>query len=89
MASPGKSINVDKVGEWVDVPKNMLPAVDTYVDTEGVLRDSRDHSCVVWHMKGCERTRIQPSEIFYDDRGAPWCPQCAASRPTAQEPVKH
>lgn len=80
------SVNV-KVGEWVDVPKNMIPAIGTYVDTEGVLRDSKDHSCVVWHLKGCERTGVQPSEIVYDDRGAPWCPQCAkAMQP---KPVKH
>jgi hypothetical protein len=83
----GKSVNVDTVGEWVDVPKNMIPAVDTYVDSEGVLRSSGDHSCVVWHIKGCERKGVQPSEIIYDDRGAPWCPQCA--RALAPEPLKH
>jgi hypothetical protein len=69
------------VGEWIDVPKGMLAAPDTYVDRDGVLRDSRDHSCVVWHIKGCAKRSIHPSEIVYDpDTKAPWCPKCWPTR---------
>lgn len=70
------------VGEWVDVPKGMTIAPDTYVDAHGVLRSSVNHAIAVWH----NRTRGNPpcgyrvtksSEIVYDpDTGAPWCPVC-------------
>ena len=62
---------------WVDVPKGMLLAPDTYVDISGVLRSSVDDSCVVWHLKSCNKTGIHESEIVYDEKtNAPWCPTC-------------
>lgn len=77
-------------GKWIDLPKGMVAAPGTYVDDNGVLRDSKDNSCVVWHNikrneKGgkihCQRRGIQPEEIVYDpDTGAPWCPECWPDR---------
>ena len=68
--------NVD-TGKWVDVPRGMLLAPDTYVDIRGVLRSVKDDSCVVWHYKGCAKTGIHESEIVYDpETNAPWCPKC-------------
>lgn len=65
------------VGEWVDIPAGMIPAVDTYVDSAGVLRSVGDDSCVVWHYKGCTKRGIHASEIVYaEDTNAPWCPTC-------------
>ena len=72
----GNNISVP-IGEWVEVPKGMIVAPNTYVDAHGVMRSSVDHSCVVWHNKGCERRGIHASEIVYDPAtSAPWCPTC-------------
>lgn len=69
------------VGEWVIVPRGMVVAPDTYVDSDGVLRASGDDSCVVWHNKGCEKRGIHASEIVYDpETNAPWCPNCWAKK---------
>lgn len=75
--------------KWVDVPKGMVPAPDTFVDTAGVLRHQSNNSCVVWHnggggcgptgQRGTYKTGIMPFEIIYDPAtGAPWCPICFA-----------
>jgi hypothetical protein len=67
------------VGQWVDVPKGMVAAPDTYIDDKGVMRSSGDNSVVCWHWgpKHCERKGIQPNELIYDEAtGAPWCPEC-------------
>ena len=62
---------------WVDVPKGMTLAVDTYVDIHGILRSSKDDSCVVWHYSWCKKTGIHASEIVYDPgTNVPWCPRC-------------
>lgn len=64
-------------GKWVDVPRGMVLAPDTYVDISGILRSSKDNSCVVWHFKDCFKTGIHESEIVYDEKtNAPWCPTC-------------
>lgn len=83
-----RSVNAPS-GTWTDVPKGMVAAPDTYVDGAGVLRSAGDNSCVVWHNGrancgptgtiGDLRKAIQPREIIYDDKGAPWCPQCFAT----------
>lgn len=67
------------VGEWTDVKPGQVAAPDTYIDAHGVLRDVRDHSCVVWRWgpEHCTVKGIQPDEIVYDpETGAPWCPHC-------------
>jgi hypothetical protein len=78
MSEPRETSNFDvPVGEWVDVPAGMLAVPNTYVDDSGVLRDIGDHSCVVWHLKGCDKRGIHASEIVYDpETNAPWCPGC-------------
>lgn len=81
-----KSVNAP-AGKFVDVPKSMMAAPDTYVDSHGVLRDSRDNSIVVWHLRPralekhgrppCSRTGLKVADIAYDPKtGAPWCPDC-------------
>ena len=68
-------------GQWVDVPKGYVAAAGTYVDDEGVLRSTGDHSCVVWHLPRCEKRGIQPNEIVYDpETNAPWCPKCWSNK---------
>lgn len=63
--------------KWIDVPKDAILAPGTYVDIRGVLRSSKDDSCVVWHYKNCNKTGIDPSEIIRDEQtNAPWCPAC-------------
>lgn len=69
------------VGEWIDVPKGMIAAPNTYVDGHGVLRHSGNHAIAVWHnrIRGnppCEVRVTRPDEICYDSNGAPWCPKC-------------
>lgn len=67
-------------GTFVDVPKGMVYAMDTYVDKQGVLRSIGDDSCVVWHYPKCQRKGILPHEIVYDQNtGAPWCDKCAVA----------
>jgi len=73
---------------WTDVSReaSVVPAPDTYVDGDGVLRSVGDDSCVVWHsvikerdgsVTRCERRGITPEQITYDpETGAPWCPDC-------------
>lgn len=71
-----KNKQVDS-SKWIDVAKGAILAPDTYVDIRGVLRSSRDDSCVVWHYKNCNKTGIHESEIVYDEKtNAPWCPSC-------------
>lgn len=79
---PQETSNFDvPVGEWVNVPAGMLAVQNTYVDDHGVLRSTTDHSCVVWHLKGCEKRGIHASEIVYDsETNAPWCPSCWEKR---------
>lgn len=74
-SSVDETVNVPE-GEWVDVPKGMVAAPGTYVDSFGVLRSSGDGSCVVWHNRGCQKRGIQPHEIIYGENKAPWCPKC-------------
>lgn len=76
MADKVRHQQVD-TNKWIDVPKGMILAPDTYVDISGVLRSRVDDSCVVWHYKGCVKTGIHESEIVYDEKtNAPWCPIC-------------
>jgi len=76
------------VGEWVDVPKGMVAAPDTYVDDSGVLRSCGDDSCVVWHRPGCQIRGIQAENICYDVAGAPWCPTCYESFEPEREALR-
>lgn len=88
-----KSVNAP-ANRWVDVPKGMVAAPDTFVDSEGVLRSAGDSSCVVWHNggggcgpsgnKGDYLKGIEPVDIIYDDKGAPWCPKCFAAKTQAE-----
>jgi hypothetical protein len=81
------SVNLP-VGEWVDVPKGMVAAPDTYVDEHGVLRSSGDNSCVVWHVPQCDKRGIQAEDIIYDSANAPWCPDCYMSFEAKREAIR-
>jgi hypothetical protein len=78
------------VGEWMDVPAGMMAAPDTrpYPGYPGVLQSTVDNSVVCWHVRGCTRKGLHPSDVRMDkDTRAPWCPSCYELRP--QKPVEH
>jgi hypothetical protein len=72
------------VGQWVNVPKGMTVVEGCYVDPVGILRFIENNAPAVWHHPSgckyhqppCKRRITDPSEIFYDDNNAPWCPDC-------------
>ena len=61
---------------WTDVRANQLLVENAYVDESGVLRSTGDDSVVAWHLKGCTRKGLKPSQLRYDEKNAPWCPEC-------------
>ena len=82
--TPVPNVHVEApVGEWVDVPKGMVAAPNTYIDDAGVLRSTGDNSVVAWHNAGtkygkCPVKGLKPEDLKYDANGAPWCPKCYA-----------